>query len=257
MTRRELVVGAMAAAAAAGRQTARTKMGITTDCFPSSKQPKTALAFLEYCHKFGAGGVESALGPADPDYLRQVRKRVEEYGMYYGAWASTLPGADTTAFERTVAAAKEAGATCLRSFCLGGRRYEVFDGRVAELRGRIARPHRAGDPDRGEISHSARTGEPQGLDARRDAAIAPRVRLEYVGVCLDTGNDILPAGRHARAGGSAGAVHHQRAPEGHGRWRICGRFSFGRGAARRRHSRHEVDCGYRCPRARTRGSRWR
>ncbi len=191
MTRREFVVGAMAAAGAAGGQTARTKMGITTDCFPSSKQPKTALAFLEYCHKFGAGGVESALGPADPDYLRQVRKRVEEYGMYYEAWA-TLPGADTTAFERTVVAAKEAGATCLRSFCLGGRRYEVFKSLaewrsfVAESRARIARA----------IPIVEKHRIPLGLENHKDWTLAEMLPLlreyssEYVGVCLDTGNNI-------------------------------------------------------------------
>jgi sugar phosphate isomerase/epimerase len=168
-----------------------TRMGISTDSFPFGKTPKTALDFLEYCSKLGAGGVESALGSAGPDYIREVRRRVEEYGMYYEASVS-LPGADTAAFERIVVAAKEAGATCLRSYCLGGRRYEVFNSMAdwqafaAESRARIARA----------VPIVEKHRIPLGLENHKDWTLAEMLPLlreyssEYLGVCLDTGNNI-------------------------------------------------------------------
>ncbi len=168
-----------------------TSMGVTTDSFPFSKQPKTAYEFLGFCHSLGAGGAESAFGSTDPDYIRKVRKRVEELGIYYEAWA-TLPGTDTAAFERTVVAAKEAGATYLRAFCLGGRRYEVFqsleDWRrfVVESRLRIERALPIIEKHRMTM----------GLENHKDWTLEEMLPLlrayssEYLGVCLDTGNNI-------------------------------------------------------------------
>src|ERR1035441_10796578 len=59
-------------------------------------------------------------------YIRNPRARAEELGMYFEAIAS-LPAKDgASAFESTVAAAREAGALTIRVNCLPGRRYENF-----------------------------------------------------------------------------------------------------------------------------------
>ena len=122
----------------------RSSMGLTADCFPFGRKGATALDLLDYCHALGAGGVEAPLGSLEIEHTQKVRQRAEKLGMYLEVWA-TLPKEDSSAFQRTVAAAKEAGAARLRAFCLGGRRYEAFTSLddwkrfVAESRDRIRR----------------------------------------------------------------------------------------------------------------------
>jgi len=169
----------------------RTSMGLTVDCFPFSKRPKTAFEFLEYSHSLGAGGVEAPLGSLDADNIRRIRQRVETLGMYLEPWA-TLPKGDASAFEQTVRAAKEAGARCLRAFCLGGRRYEVFQDRaqwkqfVAESRASLQMA----------LPVLERHKMVLGLENHKDWTLEEMLALmrefggEYLGVCLDTGNNI-------------------------------------------------------------------
>ena len=53
-----------------------------------------------------------------PDYIRKLRARADELGMFFEMIAS-LPGKDgASAFESTVAAAREAGALAIRCRCL-------------------------------------------------------------------------------------------------------------------------------------------
>ena len=87
---------------------------------------KSAYDFLEYCHSLGAGGVQMGLDSLEADYLDRLRRRTAELGMYLEVIVS-LPESDATAdFERHLDAAQQAGAVCLRSACLNGRRYENF-----------------------------------------------------------------------------------------------------------------------------------
>lgn len=173
-------------------QETHTTMGITTDSFPFNRRPKTAYEFLEYCHSLGAGGAEAALGSLEPDYVKKVRQRVEELGMYLEVFANPPKDDAATTFERTVKAAKEAGASSLRGVCLGGRRYEVFttldDWKrfVAESKARIARA----------VPILERHKIPLGLENHKDwtademVALMKEYSSEYLGICLDTGNNI-------------------------------------------------------------------
>ncbi len=165
-------------------------MGTTTDSFHYRK-PKVALEFLEYCHSLGAGGIETALDSHDPAYLKRIRRRLEETGMYLEAWA-TMPGRDTEGFERTARAAKEAGASALRAFSLGGRRYEVFNTYdewkefVARSRDSLRRAVPVAEKHRitlGMENHKDWTGDEM-------LALMKEYQSEYLGVCLDTGNNI-------------------------------------------------------------------
>lgn len=169
----------------------RSSMGLTVDCFPFSKRPKTAYEFLEYSHSFGASGVEAPLGSLDADNIRRIRERAERLGMYLEPWA-TLPKGDAGEFEQTVRAAKEAGARRLRAFCLGGRRYEVFKDLaqwkqfVAESRASL----------RAALPVLERHKMILGLENHKDWTLEEMLGLmkefggEYLGVCLDTGNNI-------------------------------------------------------------------
>ncbi len=187
MTRREFV----AAGAALMQAPARTSMGLTPDSFPMSRPPRTALEFLERAHSMGAAGVQATLASFDTGYLKRVRSRVEELGMYLEVLAP-LPGEDTSAFEQIVRGAKEAGALALRSVCLSGRRYENFDslekwkGFVAEAKAKLARAVPIADKYR----------IPIGIENHKDWTIAEMVPLlksyssEYLRACIDFGNNV-------------------------------------------------------------------
>ena len=108
------------------------------------RQIKSAYDFLEYCHGLGAAGIQYQLDSLDAAYIAKLRRRTEEWGMYFEA-IGELPKADTAQFEATIVAARNAGALCLRTACLSGRRYENFssldewNGFVTESKARIAR----------------------------------------------------------------------------------------------------------------------
>ena len=155
------------------------------------RQIKSAYEFLEYCHSLGAGGIQTELDSLDAGYISKLRRRAEDLGMYVEVIAE-LPRQDTSKFEATVVAARDAGALCLRTACLGGRRYENFSSFdewkrfVAESRARIARA--------APIVEKHRL--PMAIENHKDwtadelAALLKNVSSEYVGACVDTGNNI-------------------------------------------------------------------
>src|SRR5215467_67906 len=117
MTRRELLIGA-AAAATPVFAVPRTGMGIATTSLMTARRMHDTYDFLEYCYTLGAGGIQASLASLDAAYLKKLRARAGELGMYIEVMIE-LPKEDATAFERGVQAAKDAGAVCLRTGCLG------------------------------------------------------------------------------------------------------------------------------------------
>lgn len=136
-------------------------------------------------------GAQGYLTSLDPAYLRQVRDCAEKLGMYLEI-TMALPKEDTTEFEKTVMAAKEAGARCIRSVCLIGRRYETFpslpdwDVFVKESHARLARA----------VPIIERPRVRMGLENHKDWTVDQMVPLlqqyssEYLGACIDWGNNI-------------------------------------------------------------------
>ena len=121
MTRRSFLTTAAAPFLAAPR----TQMGIATTSYMTVRRPRDTYEFLEYCHSLGAGGIQASLASLDPAYLKKLRSRAEQLGMYVEVMGP-LPRGDGAQFEAVVKAGKEVGALCLRAACLGGRRYETF-----------------------------------------------------------------------------------------------------------------------------------
>jgi 3-oxoisoapionate decarboxylase len=191
VTRRTFVGGLAAAAGAAAMPSAPAMMGLSPDCFGIGKAPRTAYEYLEFGHALGAGGVQATLPSFEPEYLKKVRRRVEEFGMYLEI-TTALPGADPAPFERVLAAAKEAGARSIRTVCLSGRRYENFGALeewkyfVSDSRAKIARA--------AEIAERLRM--PVGIENHKDWTVeemAPLMKQygsDYLGVCIDWGNNI-------------------------------------------------------------------
>jgi 3-oxoisoapionate decarboxylase len=114
-----------------------TKMGIVVHSYAlrygadskSTKYPAftDAQALLAHSAAIGAAGVQTIIRNWSAVFQKQVREQRENLGLYLeGSVALPKKKEDIAAFEADIIAAKEAGASILRSVSLGGRRYEVF-----------------------------------------------------------------------------------------------------------------------------------
>jgi 3-oxoisoapionate decarboxylase len=174
------------------RQSPPMSMGVVQYSFSDSPHTRSAQDFLEYCHSLGAGGIQIGLDSLDPGYLDKLERRTAELGMYLEVVVSLPQKGEEAGFERHVVAAQRAGAVCLRSACLNGRRYENFTTFdqwkkfVAESHQRIALA----------VPVLEKFRIPLGLENHKDwtademVALMERHNSEFLGVCLDTGNNI-------------------------------------------------------------------
>ncbi len=190
MTRREWLLGAGVAATPVFG-VPRTGMGIATTSYMTARRPHDTYEFLEYCHSLGAGGIQDSLVSLEPAYLKKLRDRAGQLDMYLEVMAE-LPKEDTAEFERSVQAAKDAGAVCVRTACLGGRRYEDFSN-LADWQAFVASSRAAIDR---ALPIVTRRQMPLAIENHKDwtaeelAALIKSRSSEYLGVCLDTGNNI-------------------------------------------------------------------
>lgn len=191
MDRRQFLMSAAAALPAMAAGAPRSKMGVATTCFLSVRKPNDAMEFLEYCNTLGAGGIQAPLKSLEPAYTKALRKRADELGMYLEVFAP-LPKDDSDAFAKYVQAAKDAGASCLRCGCLSGRRYETFS-TYPEWKEWV-------EKQRASVIQAASVVEklkmPLALENHKDwtsdelAKMMKQLSSEYMGVCLDTGNNM-------------------------------------------------------------------
>ena len=170
----------------------RTAMGIATTSFLTARRPRDTYEFLEYCHSLGAGGIQASLASLEPAYLKKLRDRAGEFGMYIEVMAELPKPDDTAAFERTAAAAKAAGALCIRTAALGGRRYETYS-QLSDWQDFVKRSLAAIDR---ALPIATKEQMPLAVENHKDwtaqelAALVKDRSSEYLGVCLDTGNNI-------------------------------------------------------------------
>jgi sugar phosphate isomerase/epimerase len=189
---RRTFLGAAAAAGAHAAAPPRSRMGLATTSFMTARRPRETFDFLEYAHSLGAGGIQASLSSLEPAYLKKLRDRAAQLDLYIEVMAGLPKGGDASAFERTVAAAKEAGALAVRAACLGGRRYETFSNLpawemfVTESRASIDLALRVLEKHRMRLA----------LENHKDWTLDELLALikdrssPYFGVCLDTGNNI-------------------------------------------------------------------
>lgn len=190
LTRRTFLAACSAAAGLA--QTAASKMGVATTCYMTVRRPKDTLEFLEHCRGLGAGGIQASLSNTSPEYLKKLRTNLESYGMWMEVMAGLPRAGSEEAFARTLAAAKEVGALCIRSACLGGRRYETFP-TMEEWQKFVATSHAALAK---AVPMAEKAGVTFAIENHKDwtvdelLAILKKYSSERFGVCLDTGNNI-------------------------------------------------------------------
>src|SRR5262245_34966443 len=154
---------------------------------------KDTLGFIDYCHELGAGGVQIGVGSKEPDYPAKIRARVERFEMYFEGQVNLPKDAgDVDRFDADVHACKEAGAEIVRAAALAGRRYETFDS--AEAFRQFAE----------KSFQSLTLAEPLlkkrrvrlALENHKDWRVSEfldllkRLSSEWVGVCVDTGNNL-------------------------------------------------------------------
>jgi 3-oxoisoapionate decarboxylase len=174
-------------------------MGLTSDSFQSirfNSPPLNLLAadrLMELAAKVGAAGAHGGMTQIDMEWAKKTRRMKEELGMYLEI-QTFLPRdrEDPAVFENAVRVAKEAGATSLRVVCLLGRRYEMFD-RLADWNTAVDAFHRQ---IRAAIPIVEKYKMPLGIENHKDWLVDQQVALmkqyssEYLGVCLDTGNNM-------------------------------------------------------------------
>jgi sugar phosphate isomerase/epimerase len=172
------------------------RMGGTPSAFVArsmaSRGSATPFDMIEHCHAIGLAGVQMNPPSLDPDAIREFRQRLEGYNMHL-VCDPRLPRqeGDVASFDVQVKAYKEAGAVAFHA-AMTGRRYEDFDRlepfkqmfeqcrKSVELAEPVLRKYRI---KLGIENHKGwRSGE--------QAAWLKSLGSEWVGVCLDFGNNI-------------------------------------------------------------------
>jgi 3-oxoisoapionate decarboxylase len=151
-----------------------------------------ALAMLEECHRLGAGGIQVELVAADAVGVDELHRRADHYGMYVEAIiAPPRSEEDLDRFDRDVQLAQAAGASVARTVILPGRRYEQFAS-LDEYR----RAEQLGlESLRRAVPVLARRKFRLAVENHKDQRIAEKlatlrhVGSEYVGICVDVGNN--------------------------------------------------------------------
>jgi 3-oxoisoapionate decarboxylase len=174
---------------------AASKMGGTPSAFGLRMRAaggRQSFDIIEHCRSLGLGGVQTNPPSTDPAELKKVRQRIESYGMHL-VCDPRLPKqeSDVPGFEAQVLAYKEAGAAVFHA-AMTGRRYEDFDAlepfkqmfeqskRMVALAEPILKKHRM---KLGIENH-------KGWRAAEQAAWMKSLGSEWVGVCLDFGNNL-------------------------------------------------------------------
>ena len=174
----------------------RTTMGLTPDSFQSIRfaTPERILSadrLMALAAEVGAAGAHGGMTEITFDWARRTRRMKEELDMYLEI-QTFLPKSDPAEFEHVVQVAKEAGATSLRAVCLLGRRYELMTS-LDDWKNAVASFHRQ---IAAAVPIVERHRMPLGIENHKDwrvdqqVALLERYSSEYVGVCLDTGNNL-------------------------------------------------------------------
>jgi sugar phosphate isomerase/epimerase len=196
------VLGAMAECADERAPRPRTKMGLVIHSFwvrrerplaPEYPAISDPVDFVGAAAKFGAAGIQTGLGIRDADYLKRLRSALDRHELYFeGTVALPKNDADVARFDEELRVATEAGAKVVRTVCLNGRRYEVYDAaeQFREFADQAWKSLQLAEPV--AARHKIRLAVENHKDWRIEEMLGwlKRLSSEHVGVCLDTGNSI-------------------------------------------------------------------
>jgi sugar phosphate isomerase/epimerase len=202
MTRREVLALAGAAPAwframspAAVAQPGKTSLGGAPGAFGARAGRAGASPFdiVEHCHRIGLGGVQTSLEATDLDSAKELRKKVEGYGLQLVLGAPQLPGEESQLFrfDNALKACKAAGAYCLHAV-LTQPRYEQFDSRQAFQRDfdRTKNTIALAEPILRRNQIKLAIENYRGWRAAEQADWLKRLGSEWVGVCFNFGANL-------------------------------------------------------------------
>lgn len=154
---------------------------------------ENALDAIDHCIEIKAGGSQLGVGGWTKAFAKEVRKKCETHGLFFeGQIRLPQENEDISRFENDLIASKEAGATINRTACLGGRRYVNFETREAfiQFREKSLKAIEAAEPILRK--HKMKLAIENHKDWRADelVEIIKRFDSEWIGVTLDTGNNI-------------------------------------------------------------------
>ncbi len=150
--------------------------------------------FLEFARSRGANAVQMPLGIRTEEQAAAIRGTCDKFGMHLEGIVS--PPADNRAgldrFTSEIATAKACGVRVVRTVMLGGRRYETFT--KAEDYPAFAKQAEATLLRAEPVArkHGVKLAVENHKDFRADEQVdlLKRLKSEFVGVCLDTGNNL-------------------------------------------------------------------
>lgn len=149
--------------------------------------------FYRYGRSLGAEGVQAAPRGMDAAAARALRAAVEADGGYFEAEVS-LPRSegDVAAFDAALKLAREAGGSVARAVFTGGRRYEVFRTRedFLQFQAGAERSLRLAEPVLSRHRMTLAVENHKDFTADELLAVLGRVESEWIGVLVDTGNNI-------------------------------------------------------------------
>lgn len=150
------------------------------------------LEFLRYGRELGFEGVQCGFRPAEVGQVREIRGMVEEGAVFEAELRLPQVESDLASFEQAVTMACEAGARVARAVCMGGRRYEVFRSR-GEFEAFTSRSKRSLEIAEPILArHRLRLAVENHKDhtAAELAALMKAISSEWIGVLVDTGNNL-------------------------------------------------------------------
>ena len=147
---------------------------------------------IEHCKTIGLGGIQWNPPSTDAKEIRAFRQKLENYNMHL-VCDPRLPKqiSDVDAFEAEVKAYREAGAAAFHA-ALTGRRYEDFDRLqpFKEMFEGIKKSVELAEPVLRRYKIKLGIENHKGYRSAEQAAWLKRLGSEWVGVCLDFGNNI-------------------------------------------------------------------
>jgi|SRR5579883_743330 len=202
MTRREFTacgLGALAGTSAWGAES-NANMGLLIYSYTQRARLEKdrgfsdPVKFIEFAKSRGANAVQLSLGArSEPDAVL-VRKAAEKHGVAVEGIVSPPKEtkADRARFAEELIAARNCGATVVRTVLLGGRRYEVFEKEqeFADFTKRATESLRAAEPVAAAQKVVLAVENHKDFRVDEQVALLKRFGSDWLGVCLDTGNNL-------------------------------------------------------------------
>jgi sugar phosphate isomerase/epimerase len=160
--------------------------------FMAARAGKKPFDMIEHCHNLELGGVQLNPPSTDAKELKAFRQRLENYNMHL-VCDPRLPQqkSDLDAFETQVRSYREAGAAAFHA-ALTGRRYEDFDSLepFKKMFEQIKASVELAEPVLRRYKIKLGIENHKGYRSAEQAEWLKRLGSEWVGVCLDFGNNI-------------------------------------------------------------------